>query len=308
MVRKLIKRISPDYVIVAEIEIWPSMIYELAKKYIPIYLVNGRIGKKELKGYLKAKVFLKGYYKLYTKIFAQSFNDKKNMISIGMPEDNITISENLKYDISYNLIKEKYEAIKGIPPKNKFVIVAGSTHEKEEEYILKAIEKAQIKNKVYIVIVPRNIERYNEISELAKELGFDLSIYSKNKKGEGNGIIINIIGELLYWYKRADLSIMGGSFSKDVGGHNILESIYFKTPTIVGPYMYNFIDMYEYMKETLFNCSDIKNLDFVIKEAYTNKDLRKTLGELSYRLLIENRGASEKTMSIIDRYQGRNHH
>lgn len=305
MVKKLIKKISPEYVLIAEIEIWPSMLYELSKRYIPIYLINGRIGQKELKGYLKAKWVLKPYYKLYTKIFAQSATDKKNMLLIGMPEEAITISGNLKYDIEYNLIKEKYNAIKNIPPKRRFVIVAGSTHEGEEEAILKAIDDAGLKNKVYIVIVPRNILRYKEIEDQSRKLGYNLSLYSRSKKESEEGIIINVIGELLYWYKRADLAIMGGSFTKSVGGHNMLEPVYFKTATIVGPHIDNFKDMYEYMKETLFNCEDIKDLSPIIKQAYENKDLRTTLGILSNKLLIENRGSSEKTMGIIERFQGR---
>lgn len=305
MINKIIKNISPEYVVIAEIEIWPNLIYQLNKKMISIYLVNGRIGKKELKGYGKAKFFFTAYYNMYTKIFAQSATDQKNMLEIGMPKSLITISGNLKYDVRYNIIEEKYEAIKNIPPKNRFVIVAGSTHLGEEEAILKAISEIGIKDKVYIVIVPRNIERGKEIETVSQSLDFNLPLITQRKKNTKEGIIINIIGELLYWYKRADLVIMGGSFSKNIGGHNILEAIYFKKAVVVGSSMHNFTDMYEYMKETLFNVSNIEDLGSVLKEAYQNKELRKSLGELSHRLLIENRGASSRTLAAIDKYQGR---
>lgn len=305
MIDKLIKLISPEYVMIAEIEIWPTLIYKLNKTLIPLYLVNGRIGKKEMKGYKPLKFFFIPFYNMYTKIFAQSSTDKKNMMSIGMPEELISITGNLKYDLTYNLIEEKYEAIKNIPPKNKFVIVAGSTHPKEEEAILKAIETIGIKDKVYIVIVPRDITRGREIEDMSQKLGYNLSLFTQRKKYTDEGIIVNVIGELLYWYKRSDLVIMGGSFSNNIGGHNILEAVYFKKPVIVGSSMHNFVDMYEYMKETLFNCPSMNDIPEVLELAYTNKELRDNLGELSYKLLLENRGASEKTVSIIDKYQGR---
>ncbi len=303
LVKRLIKIISPEYLLIVEIEVWPTLLYEANKKCIPIYLINGRIGKKELKGYSKAKIFFKNYYILYRKIFAQSVTDKKNMLTIGMPKELITINGNIKYDVEYKLMEEKYSAIKNIPPKNKFVIVAGSTHDGEEKAILNAINN--IKDKVYIVIVPRNIDRSKDIMDMASSLGYELSLFTQKGNYKENGIIINVIGELLYWYKRSDLVIMGGSFSSNVGGHNILEAVYFKKTVIVGPYMDNFYDMYIYMKETLLNCSSIEELEKTIESIYKNKELRDNLGVLANKLLLENRGASAKTIATIDILQGK---
>jgi len=304
LVKRLIKIISPEYLLIVEIELWPSLLYEASKKCIPIYLINGRIGKKELKGYSKAKVFFKNYYALYRKIFAQSETDRKNMLTIGMPKELITINGNIKYDVEYKLMEEKYNAIKNIPPKKKFIIVAGSTHDGEEKAILNAINN--IKDKVYIVIVPRNIDRSKDIMEMSTSLGYNLSLFTQKGNYTENGIIINVIGELLYWYKRSDLVIMGGSFSSNIGGHNILEAIYFKKTVIVGPHIDNFYDMYMYMKETLLNCSSIEELEKTIEDIYKNKDLRENLGVLANKLLLENRGASAKTISTIDILQGKN--
>ena len=91
---------------ITEIEIWPSMIYCLHKKLIPLYMINGRIGKKEIKGYKNFQFFFKPYFNMYRKILAQSQIDKKNMIKIGMPESLITVTGNLKYDINYSVNEE----------------------------------------------------------------------------------------------------------------------------------------------------------------------------------------------------------
>ena len=266
-VKRLIKIISPKYMIIVEIEIWPSLIYEIQKKNIPLYLINGRIGFKELKGYENpiAKAFLKNYYKLYTKILAQSEIDKKNMITIGMPPNIITVTGNLKYDIEYKILKEKYDIINNIIPKDKYIIVIGSSHENEEELFLQAISDANIKDKVYIVIVPRNITRGKDIQNIAKKYNYNLSLYTHKDEITEDGIIIDIIGELLYWYKSSDIVIMGGSFSKNIQGHNILEAIYFQKPVIVGPYMSNFHEISNYMKESVFTShDDIKKLSKII--------------------------------------------
>ncbi|WP_026364456.1 glycosyltransferase N-terminal domain-containing protein [Brachyspira innocens] len=304
MINKLINLISPEYVMIAEIEIWPTLIYTLHKKLIPLYMINGRIGKKELKGYKNFKFFFKPYFNMYTKILAQSSIDKENMITIGMPEGLITVTGNLKYDITYHADEKKIDDLENTIPVNKFVITAGSTHAGEEELILKAIDKLNLKDKVYIVIVPRDINRGEDIQKLAERLNYDLPLYTDYEKSSEDGIIINTIGELLNWYKLSDLVIMGGTFMGTMGGHNILEAIYFKKAVIVGKYMYNFIEIYEYMKEAVFTCGDKEKLADIIQEAYENEELRNNLAEKAYNLLIQNNGASKKTLSIIDKYQG----
>lgn len=304
MINKLINLISPEYVMIAEIEIWPTLIYSLHKKLIPLYMINGRIGKKELKGYKNFKFFFKPYFYMYTKILAQSSIDKENMITIGMPEGLITVTGNLKYDITYHADEKKIDELENTIPVNKFVITAGSTHAGEEELILKAIDKLNLKDKVYIVIVPRDINRGEDIQKLAERLNYDLPLYTDYEKSSEDGIIINTIGELLNWYKLSDLVIMGGTFMGTMGGHNILEAIYFKKAVIVGNYMYNFIEIYEYMKEAVFTCEDKEKLADIIQEAYENEELRNNIAEKAYNLLIQNNGASKKTLSIIDKYQG----
>ena len=304
MINKLINLISPEYVMIAEIEIWPTLIYSLHKKLIPLYMINGRIGKKELKGYKNFKFFFKPYFYMYTKILAQSNIDKENMITIGMPEGLITVTGNLKYDITYHADEKKIDELENTIPVNKFVITAGSTHAGEEELILKAIDKLNLKDKVYIVIVPRDINRGEDIQKLAERLNYDLPLYTDYEKSSEDGIIINTIGELLNWYKLSDLVIMGGTFMGTMGGHNILEAIYFKKAVIVGNYMYNFIEIYEYMKDAVFTCKDKEKLADIIQEAYENEELRNNMAEKAYNLLIQNNGASKKTLSIIDKYQG----
>lgn len=304
MINKLINLISPEYVMIAEIEIWPTLIYSLHKKLIPLYMINGRIGKKELKGYKNFKFFFKPYFYMYTKILAQSNIDKENMITIGMPEGLITVTGNLKYDITYHADEKKIDELENTIPVNKFVITAGSTHAGEEELILKSIDKLNLKDKVYIVIVPRDINRGEDIQKLAERLNYDLPLYTDYEKSSEDGIIINTIGELLNWYKLSDLVIMGGTFMGTMGGHNILEAIYFKKAVIVGKYMYNFIEIYEYMKEAVFTCENKEKLADIIQEAYENEELRNNIAEKAYNLLIQNNGASKKTLSIIDKYQG----
>ncbi len=303
MINKLINLISPEYVLIAEIEIWPNLIYMLHKRLIPVYLINGRIGKKEINGYKNLQFFFKPYFNMYTKILAQSDIDKSNMISIGMPEKLITVTGNLKYDINYSLDDEYIKELRTLIPENKFIIVAGSTHPTEEELILKTINSLNIKDDIYIVIVPRDISRGEEIKTISSKLGYNLSLYDGEDEVYEDGIIINTIGELLNWYSISDLVIMGGTFVSNVGGHNILEAIYFEKPVIVGYSMYNFIEIYSYMKDSIFKADSVDKLSEVLDIAYRNENLRNEMAQKAHNLLISNNGASMRTIDIINSHQ-----
>ncbi len=302
LVRSLIKIIDPSYMMIVEVEIWPSLLYQIRKRNIPLYLINGRIGTRELKAYGKplAKLFFRSYYRLYTKILAQSNIDRDNMITIGMPEKSIVVTGNLKYDTKYDLKDYKTDEIKTLLPDDKYIIVIGSSHEGEEELLLKAIGDAGIKNKSFVVIVPRYIERSLHIKNMAKKNGYDLPLYTKEEKPTGDGIIVDVIGELLYWYKLSSIVVMGGSFSQNIQGHNILEPIYFEKPVIVGPYMSNFEEMYLYMKDALFPTScEVESISSVIRNCYSNIKITNIIGRSASNLLIENQGATQKTIEII---------
>ena len=58
------------------------------------------------------------------------------------------------------------------------------------------------------------------------------------------------------------------------------------------------------MKEAVLTCNDKAKLADTIKEAYQNEKLRNSLADKAYNLLIENNGASQKTIDIINKDQG----
>ncbi len=305
MIAKVIDRISAEYVLISELEMWPVLIYELHKKSIPLYLINAHIRDKNVNSYKFLKHFFKPYFKMYKKIFAQSEKDRENLIKIGMDENRIIVTGNIRYDVNYNIIKEKYDAINASTPKNKFILVVSSTHAEEEPHILDAIKKANIDDDIYLVLSAYDTNRFESLYKLALEYGYNVSLYTNKLERGKDGIIINISTDMSYWYKRADLVIIGGSFLKEVGGHNILEPIFFSKPVIVGPYMQSFSDMYEYMKDTIATCKSYIELTDTIKNFHDDEQSMTMLGNYALMLLIDNKGASENTISAIDRYQGK---
>ncbi len=86
MIRRVLDAILPAAVIIAEVEIWPNFLDVLRRRNIPTYLVDGRIGARELAGYRRLRWFFRPFYAMYRRVLAQSEGDRARTIEIGMPE------------------------------------------------------------------------------------------------------------------------------------------------------------------------------------------------------------------------------
>ena len=57
VVRRVLQKINPAMVLVAETELWPNFFRELKRAGIPSAVINGRISPHSFKNYIKLKVF-----------------------------------------------------------------------------------------------------------------------------------------------------------------------------------------------------------------------------------------------------------
>jgi 3-deoxy-D-manno-octulosonic-acid transferase len=175
----------------------------------------------------------------YTKILTQSEIDKTKLVSIGAPEDRTFVMKNLKFDV-----KKSTETV-DIGQSGYRVIIAGSTHKCEDEIILKIFEE---KHKKYpdtkLLLVPRHMNRISQIVAIIDKLGLNFGFRSKGDLfTDKDVIILDTMGELSKMYSICDFAFIGGSFNK-TGGHNPLEATVYSKPTITGPNIHNFRDIY----------------------------------------------------------------
>ncbi len=242
-VEKFLNSINPNVILIAETELWPNFSYCAKQKNIPLYIINGRISDKSYPSYLKIKGFLSIILDCYQGIFCQSELDRDRFIAIGAKEDKTIVMKNLKFEIDKKTcdIDLKQEGFK--------VLIAGSTHKGEDEIILEQYKK--LKNKIQnlkLIIAPRHLTRLDEVKELTKNSGFSYGLRTKEDNFLNNDIIIlDTLGELSKIYNIVDVAFIGGSFNK-TGGHNPLEATIYSKPTISGPSVKNFRDIYSILE------------------------------------------------------------
>ena len=249
VLRKIYKKYKIRKTIIIETEIWPNLYYFAAKNG-KLFIVNGRLTERKLKSYLKFKWFIRNTVNRAEKIMVQSDFDKKRYEKLGISENKIKVYKNLKYSIKYNEIsdeKKKYY-FDTVLDKNKKIIVCGSTRPDEEKIWLEVLKKINQNNEYQLVLVPRHLERIDEIEKIilenfSKKDYLLLTAIEKNKinleaENKKEIVIIDKMGILTDFYQLADFVFVGGTLV-NIGGHSILEPLFYGKKPIIGKYFQN---------------------------------------------------------------------
>jgi 3-deoxy-D-manno-octulosonic-acid transferase len=307
IVKKVIGVVNPIAFITTETEIWPNFMRCLGKMGVPIILVNGRISPKSFKRYRRFKPFFQEVLKNISIFCMQSQINADRIATIGADPERIIITGNLKFDMKLPEM-EPIEVMKMSFHLNKDenLIIAGSTHKGEEEIILRQFE---ILKKEFIglrlIIAPRSPDRFDEVEGIIRSKSHSYIRrtwleYPHYRENRWEVMLLDTIGELRSMYILASLVFIGGSLVP-AGGHNPLEAVIHRKPVLFGPFMFNFPEIAQVLKER-GGCIQVENGDELLHKMRIllgDPQMRRSIGEAGYKVLEENRGAVERHIQAL---------
>ena len=260
---------KPSSAVFAESEIWPTMISELKKREIKIVLINARMTEKTFKKWFSIKRFGKKILEEFDYIFPQNKETFLYYKKLGIKK--LRFLGNLKFISSPN---DKLKEIKKEIFKNKNILCSASTHYNEEEIFANLHIKLKKKiPRLITIIIPRHIERTNEIIRMLDNKDLKYVKHSENKQTKDCDIyIVDSYGESKSFYKISNVVFLGGSLVSK-GGQNPLEALRFGCNIIHGNYTFNFKDVYKMLeKEKLsLKVSSSKDLEKKTLNLFKNK-------------------------------------
>ncbi len=252
---------NPSSVFFVESEIWPTMISELNKRKIKIVLINARMSENSFKRWFSIRYFGKNILEKFDYIFPQNKETFLYFKKLGMKK--IKFLGNLKFISSNN---DKLNRINKKYFQNKIILCSASTHHNEEEIFanLHIKFKKKIPN-LLTIIIPRHIERTNEITQMLDKKKLTFLRHSENKKNYENYdvYVVDSYGESKSFYEISNVVFLGGSLVSK-GGQNPLEALRFGCNILHGNYTFNFKDVYKMLEK--------EKLSLRVKN---NKDLEK---------------------------------
>ncbi len=254
IVKKFIKYWQPKLAIFIDSEIWPNMLNNLKLNNIPIVIMNARITERSFNKWQIFPNFAKQVFGNISLALPQNLETLKYLKLLKVK--NIKMAGNLKYYGQKN--SEDYVA-KSL--KNKFknfkVWCAASTHNDEEILIGKLHKKLKKREKRLItIIIPRHINRTNEIIDALNNLDLNCITHSSNQKLQKNTDIylVDSYGESSRFYSLTNVSFVGGSLINH-GGQNPLEPARLGNYIINGPNVKNFREIYAFLNNLKMSSS-----------------------------------------------------
>jgi 3-deoxy-D-manno-octulosonic-acid transferase len=297
-------RIEPSQLILIEAELWPCLLRQCKKRKIPVVQVNGRISEKSIQRYGKFKSFFLWMTEAVVLFSMRSQTDADRLIELGIPEEKIQVTGNIKFDV----LPTGSDELKSIVfDTNSFLIVFGSTRPGDEGPVMEAFInlKKDFKN-IIGVIAPRHMQRCREVEDLIREFTVEYTLLSNMPEGDwanhpGSLILVDKLGVLNSFYVNAKLAYVGGGFNPRFGGQNILEPAVFGTPVVFGKHMNNFEEESRLLIESGggIQLQKEEELYQTLKKLLLNSEERQKAGRAAAETVRDHRGAALRTVKII---------
>lgn len=305
--QKVIKKFSPDLVILCESDFWFNFLHQAKKNGASIGLVNGKISERSAHRFSKVPFFSKPLFDLFDIFCLQNTLYRDRFLGVGAFADRIKITGNLKFDNEYPWLTE--EEIKiwreklGIMS-HQPVLTLGSTHDPEEDLILDVLNKEVWAKKpdLKVLLTPRHPERYSEMSKILEKKGIKWINFTEinQRSGKEQVIVMNQMGFLRMTYQLADISLVGGSFTPKVGGHNILEPGWYGKPVLFGPHMHTQVEFVNLIKDHEAGLQvNLEALAPTLLQLLDDKAKCLKMGNNAIEMINTSKGSVNRTMTAL---------
>ncbi|MBI1874335.1 MAG: 3-deoxy-D-manno-octulosonic acid transferase [Acidobacteria bacterium] len=310
IVQRTLRLVKPRLFIMMETEIWPNLLRACRRRGVSTLVVNGRISARSYPRYRLIRPFFRHVLDHIDRFCVQSDETARRLVDLGATQARITVTGSLKFDS----LQRPGTAMYGRPrdrvlrffrvPESRPIVIAGSTIKGEEAVLLRAFGRMRsVSPQALLILAPRHPERFTEVERLAQEGGFrtarrtELPIDAEPKV---DVVILDTIGELASLYQIAHVVFVGGSLV-DAGGHNILEPAAFGKPIVFGAHMQNFAEIAEAFvgNGAAVQVQAAAELEEVLLNLLTDPVRRARLGAAARALVEANRGAKDKTLTVI---------
>lgn len=319
---RVLNALRPAMLVLVEGELWPNLLAAAERRDIPVAVVNARFSDR---AFARAKLVRPLYRWILSSvdlICAQSERDAERYRALGADPSRVHVTGNTKFDERFPEVSPAEAAhLKlefGFPPEAP-VLVAGSTHQGEDEVVLEAFSHLRASHPdLELVIAPRHPERADAVHEAVEHYGFAVYRRSHAQAGQpqpeptgpqARVAILDTIGELARVYGMATVVFVGGSLVPK-GGHNILQPLAQGKPVLTGPYMHNFRDVFDLalQAQAVRVVNNAAELAAAVEALVRSPDEVAAWRERGLQMIAAQRGASARIAdALVELLHGRGH-
>ncbi len=289
--------VQPKAAFFIKYEFWYHYLTELKNRNVPSYIFSAI--------FRPSQIFFKTYGSFYremlhkfTHLFVQNQESVHLLKHIGIC--NFSLAGDTRFDRVYSIAKNA----KTLPeleafPKDREVLIAGSTWAKDEKHIIKYVNES---NKPYkYIIAPHEINE-KHLLKLTSQIQKPWIRYTHANKNEmacAEVLIVDCIGLLSSLYRYGTVAYIGGGFGKGI--HNTLEAATFGLPIVFGPNYQKFQEAKDLIEtgaaKSFGNDADFK---MILDAFHDDSKLKTEAGKKSKEYVNKMRGATRKILNKIE--------
>lgn len=236
----------PDLSVWAEQDLWPGAVVAVARRRIPLALVNARMNDAAFARRARMHRLYADLFGRFGLIAAQDTATAAHLTALGAKA--VQIAGSFKSAAPVLGVDESTLGGMQAHVAGRRVWVAASTHAEDEAVALSAQAELWARDRRWLLIlVPRVILRRAEICA-AVPVGLPVTVRSLGEGPTGAVFLADTVGELGLWYRLAEVALMGGTFGP-VEGHNPWEPAALGVPVLHGPRVANFATDFAALRE-----------------------------------------------------------
>jgi 3-deoxy-D-manno-octulosonic-acid transferase len=321
-VKRALRRIRPDMLILAELELWPNLIHYARKSGAKIAIVNGRLSANSARGYGRLGSFVGRLLGQINLIAVQNVEYKNRFLALNAKPESVDVTGSIKFDGAEsdrdNLRTQELSLEAGISPLDK-IFLAGSTQAPEEQLSLEtlaAARKSYPAANLRLILVPRHPDRFDEVAKQLDDSQFrwirrseltgindgsDSHNNSKNRAREWEVLLVDVVGELGAWWGTAHIGFVGGSMGTR-GGQNMIEPAAYGVATCFGPKTSNFRDVVAMLidNNAARVVADGEELTKFVLQCIDDEKFAQKLGASAQSLVESQQGATQRTLTLLE--------
>lgn len=303
--------LHPKAVVLVEAEIWPNFLWRAKAQHVPVFLVNARLSERSFRGYRRFGRLFRPLFAGMAGVTCQNEEDRQRLIAVGCRPEVTRVVGNLKYDAA-RLPEQRLIDVPRLLAKlgvsaDAPILVGGSTHRGEEAILADIF--LRLRNHIpglFLILVPRHHERGREVGKELSARGIrfvfrkDITPDVSWSPGEVEALLVNVTGELRFYYEYASAVFIGKSLTAR-GGQNPIEPALLAKPVVFGRNMDNFQAISKALMDGggAITVNSPSDLEQALQRILSDRGFAEELGRNAQRVVKQNLGSIERTVDMI---------
>lgn len=326
-----VRRIRPDLLVLAELELWPNLIRAAKRSGARVAVINGRLSEHSFRGYRRIRPLVGRLIQQIDLVAVQDETYAERFRVLGTRPEAVRVTGSMKYDGAqtdrHNPTTCRLRRLAGFR-EDDVVLLAGSTQEPEEAIALEVYRRlSRGWPQLRLVIVPRHPHRFEAVARLLDASGIRWQRRTRLEENKGTGtvggeqrlgrsgdagvspcpapcsarvLLIDVVGELRAWWGTARIAFVGGSLGNR-GGQNMIEPAGYGAAVCFGPNTRNFRDIVAAMlaHDAAVVVADGDELTAFVRRCLEDPDYAAALGRRARGLVLSQLGASRRTFDLL---------